>query len=119
MRIYIAAPWTCRAQAADAAQMFELSGHTITRRWWTHRDTDEGEELAAQAVEDVDGIWNAQALVVLNVETSEGKAVETGLALAYMMPVIVVGERTNIFHHLPAIHVVPTLTEAVDLLNDL
>ena len=108
MRIYIAAPWTHKADAARVASLLEAAGHTITKRWWEHRevpgyltaDHSNDDELTEQALQDIDGVLTADVFVLLNYEKSEGKAVETGIALAVGIPIIVVGGRSNLFHYL-------------------
>jgi nucleoside 2-deoxyribosyltransferase len=120
-RIYLAAPWVRRDEARAAGELIEAAGHTITKKWWEHRDVpidqaDRHLELEQQAIEDLEGVFRAQVFVLLNLATSEGKAVETGLALAYGKPIILVGERSNLFHYLvnPAFRV-PTIEEAIVL----
>lgn len=122
MRVYIAAPWGCKRDAADAAHQFEAAGHTITKPWWEHRDVNEVDpdtwaELAHQAIEDWRGVEEADVFVVLALQVSEGKSVETGLALAYGVPIILVGTRTNLFHYLPGVVVVPTVKHALAVLR--
>jgi hypothetical protein len=56
-------------------------------------------------------------LVVLNLEKSEGKAVETGIALMNNIPIVSVGTRSNIFQTL-AIEV-ETVQEAIAALDRL
>lgn len=117
MRVYIAAPFVHKQQAAGAALLLEARGFTITKRWWEHRDVD-GEkqpngstlysseqraELQQQAFEDVEGVLSADVVVVLNLCTSEGKAVEQGIAIAERIPVLVYapfGGYLNVFQHL-------------------
>jgi nucleoside 2-deoxyribosyltransferase len=126
MKIYLAAPWIHKEQARAAAEQIEAAGHTITKRWWEHRevpgyltaDTTHDDELVQQAVEDVEGVFNADAFVVLTTAPSEGKSVETGLALAWGMPIIVVGQKTNLFHYLlNEALVVETIEAAIELLG--
>lgn len=108
MRIYIAAPWTHKTDAARVASLLETAGHTITKRWWEHcevpgyltADHSNDDELTEQALQDIDGVLTADVFVLLNYEKSEGKAVETGIALAVGIPIIVVGGRSNLFHYL-------------------
>ncbi len=122
MRIYVAAPWSCKAFAQSAAEKFEAAGHTITKKWWEHGEvptylTDDDsadDELAIQASEDLAGIMDADLFVLLNIEPSESKCVETGLALAFGTPIIIVGRRSNLFHYLPDIPTVPDLAAALN-----
>ena len=105
MKIYIAAPWVWRFEAIQQAQAFEAAGHRITSRWFTHEgdpiDNTGGKldpkEVRRQALEDLDDVRESDLVVVLNFERSEGKAVETGFALAHKIPVIQVGPRGSIF----------------------
>jgi nucleoside 2-deoxyribosyltransferase len=55
-----------------------------------------------QAYQDIADVRRADVLVVLNLQKSEGKAVETGIAIAAGIPVISVGPRSNIFQALGA-----------------
>lgn len=126
MRIYIAAPWDHKAEACAAATQLEAAGHTITKKWWEHpevagflRNDDDNDELAIQAVEDISGVWNANVFLLLNMAPSEGKCVETGLALAYGTPIIIIGQRSNLFHYLPGIPIVPDVATAIAYISDM
>lgn len=129
MRIYLAAPWVCKAEALAAATTLEVAGHTITKKWWEHREvngylrddisTEQREELMIQAMEDIAGVWNAQAFILLNGKVSEGKSVETGLALAYSTPIVLIGAPSNLFHYLPHVFRVDTIEDAIALLPTL
>lgn len=108
MKIYIAAPWVRKQEAIEVGKRFEAAGHEITSRWFTHvgTATDSAgvtaprEQIQHQAMEDIDDVRRADLLVVLNLQKSEGKAVETGIALAAGIPVVSVGVRSNIFQTL-------------------
>lgn len=110
MRIYLAAPWLRRPEAIAAGQRFSDAGHVVTSRWFHHTSdgdpndatgiTCSPDSILQQANEDIEDVMRADALVVLNLEKSEGKAVETGIAIAMGMPVISVGPRSNIFQAL-------------------
>lgn len=118
MKIYIAAPWVRRREARLAADLVEAAGHTVVSRWLTlHGDSTDPAVLAQEAQNDIDDLCEANALVLLNYEKSEGKAVETGIALAVAMPIIVVGKRSNIFHYLRDVILVDTLDEALEFLK--
>lgn len=127
MRIYLAAPFQHRLLAEDVArEILEPAGHTITEKWWTHRDVEgfphapnvENDELTLQAARDLDGVLTADVLIVLNTAPSTGgKEVETGIAITMCIPVIVVGRRTNIFHYLPGVKFAGSVTEALEMLG--
>lgn len=100
MRVYVAAPWTHKEDAREAAALIEREGHEITEPWWDHPDTNDPVELEDQAARDIHGVEHSDALVLLNLAKSEGKAVETGIALARHIPILLVGDKSNVFHSL-------------------
>jgi len=111
MRIYVAAPWINKSEARAAAETLEKKGHTITEKWWEHPEVDgylrancndnDREELAYQAAQDVTGVLSADAFVLLNLGKSEGKSVETGIAIISEVPrLILIGGKSNLFHYL-------------------
>lgn len=126
MKIYIAAPWVRRADAIAIGEHFKAAGHELTSRWFYHQTSPGGDPLDPtgstsplaniqhQAKEDIEDVRRADALVVLNLCKSEGKAVETGIAIAAGIPVISVFPRSNIFQALGA--EVATVEEALALL---
>jgi hypothetical protein len=75
------------------------------------------ESARLQAAEDVFDVLSAEALIVLNLQKSEGKAVETGVALMARLPIISVGSRSNIFQTLG--YEVETVEGALEVLNSL
>lgn len=124
MKLYIAGPWVRRPDVIEAAKRFEEAGHVITSRWFTHEgDANDptgaskpDEEIIQQAIEDIEDVLRAECIVVLNLQKSEGKAVETGLAIAFGKGIISVGPRTNIFQLLGEI--VPDVDAALALLSE-
>ena len=123
IKIYCAAPWTRKEEAKDARTKLQEAGFEVTSRWLEASgdfakdgyDSDEA-YFEAQAIHDVQDILNANVLVMLNLEPSEGKMFELGLALGLNRPSILVGEKTHTFHYLP-FPKFPTLTEAIELIN--
>lgn len=105
MRVYIAAPWVRRADAIKAGEKFKEAGFEISSRWFHHEGnpndsaglTATDDHIREQALEDYDDVASSDFMVILQLEKSEGKAVETGIALANGIPFIVVGSRSNIF----------------------
>lgn len=139
MNVYLAAPWTHKEEAARFANVLEAAGHAITKKWWEHREvpgylasgisTANRDELAQQAAEDIAGVFLADAFVLLNYEKSEGKAVETGVALALGVlqaknilvggpkRFILVGTGTNLFHYIPCWDIAQTPGDVLALLD--
>ena len=114
MRVYVAAPWTHRNEARRVAGLVEASGHTITWPWWVHEAGDEEYgRLALLARHDINGVVTADALLLLNIERSEGKAVEQGIAIMEGVPIFGVGRPTNIFQHLSVYEWFDTVREAI------
>lgn len=110
MKIYLAAPWADRHEAEKFAETF-LNEYEITRTWWLHECGDRDfAMLREQAEADLSAVCEADAVVVLQTRKSEGKAVETGYAIAMGIPVFVLliddtntNEYGNIFHHHPGV----------------
>lgn len=117
-QVYIAAPWELREVAKDLAEKLEAKGIGVTHPWWVDEGTtadgftDEDENFLIQcALSDYNGVRKADAFILLNTQArgyeTSGKAVETGMALAWGCPIFMIGEPSNIFHHLPNIRKVP------------
>ena len=121
MIIYLAAPWARKETACEVARYLETSGFTIASRWLReHKDSTIHEELQEEALNDLIDIETSEALVLLNLEKSEGKATELGYAYKCQIPCIVVGPSTgNVFYHLPGVRVVDTIEQAILILNTL
>ena len=124
MNVYIAAPWVRRDDARAFGKRLEELGYGITSRWFYHEGdpndstgiTVDIESIRAQAFEDIEDVLAADVLVVLNLQKSEGKAVETGIAIAHGVPFISVGVRSNIFQSLGV--EVATEDEAIEALQN-
>lgn len=111
--IYVAAPWVRREEAQRVAEQLQSRGYRITHDWWAHEAGDEDTtELARLARLDLLATLNCDLFILLNLEKSEGKAVESGLALSRFFSSALyvrnqpqmfgVGTRgSNIFQHLP------------------
>ena len=120
--VYIAAPFTNRAQARQLKDLVEAAGHVVTSTWIMSHIEDfadlEVEVAANEAAHDLIGVKRADILVFLNGEsTSGGMHVEFGFALAHGKTVIIVGKPTSIFHHLPGIWVVTSFSDVIDRIS--
>ena len=113
-KVYIAGPWKRKDEAAAAAAAFDAAGFAITQAWWLYdNNEDPSLDLGQCATNDINGVLGAHFLVLLNLELSEGKAVETGVALITNKCIVLVGEPSNIFHHLEAINKVADIPSAI------
>lgn len=122
MKVYIAAPWIHRQDAIAAGEKAKAWGLEVTSRWFTHEGdpndpsghSSSDEAIRQQAREDIADVMRADYVIVLNLAKSEGKAVETGIALHAGIPIVSVlpdGRRSNIFQALTV--TVPTLEDAL------
>lgn len=123
--VYVAAPWVEKDLMPDIAEKVEDSGLEITHYWWDHEDIAEEDrltdELCEQAELDMNGVKEADAVILINSAKSEGKAVEQGLALAYGKPIFAVGRlgehSKNVFHYLPNYYWYDTLDDVLEALR--
>lgn len=125
-RVYLAAPWANRSDAALAKSKFEGAGFEVTSRWIDgHTEAKISdpacfEILQQQALDDLSDILRSDVFVILNLQKSEGKATEMGFAYAIGKPIILVGKRTiNVFYFLPFVTVVKTVEDAIELLGSI
>lgn len=98
LTIYLAAPWVRRAEARVIRDYLVSQGFSVPCRWLDVDETRTTEE--EEAVNDLYDIEQADILVVLNLEKSEGKAFEQGYAYSAGKPVYYVGDRLNVFQTL-------------------
>lgn len=118
--VYIACPWVQKEAAVAAGKQFTEAGFNVTSRWFNHQgDPNDSagisvsdEAIEQQAIEDLQDVLDADVIVVLNLQKSEGKAVETGFALAHGIPLVTVGTRSNIFQVLGLM--VSSVEEAIE-----
>ncbi len=95
MKIYVAGKWEERNICKGVMAALEDSGCKITHDWTA---SDEKENLAQSALDDINGVKNADVLVFIAIEGHHyrGSFVEMGAALALGKPVIVVGAATDV-----------------------
>lgn len=125
--IYLAAPWREREQARAARDSFVSSGIGVNSRWldFEGEEGNKAEEVKVrEALHDLEDIWKADGMVVLQYGKSEGKAFEQGFFLGISgqtgcdNKIVVVGpdgERGNVFQYLPQVFtIVPTVEAAIE-----
>ena len=127
MKVYISAPYELRDEAIQTMYSLEEQGHRVTSRWLK---TPEHEILrnpgiaqqANLAVEDLDDVVDADALVAYNPAGWEnkgtgGRHVELGYAIAMGKRIVLYGVRSNFFHSLGVVDYVQTFEELVEVLK--
>jgi len=111
MFIYLAARFARWPEIAAKARELEAQGHTITSRWhngshtakFPYDRTAHSEQLATFAVEDLEDIDHADALVLFTEHGQHqggSRHVEAGYAIATKKRIFIVGPRENVFYHL-------------------
>lgn len=131
-KVYVASAWITGNKALEAKAQLEAAGIEVTSRWLERVDKPDDPTYdytkdpsymntiaQEESFKDIEDVKRADAVVVVNLAKSEGKAVETGMAIAWGIPVIVVGDKTNTFHSLPSpmMTLVSTVQEAIDVLQ--
>ncbi len=124
-RVYLAGPWVERDKMPAIATMFEQAGWEITHKWWEHETEESAKQIPGNAygeqcaTSDYRGVSSADVVVVLNTVKSEGKAVETGMAIAWGIPLCLIGKNPlNIFYNFSWITKVDTPEEALAWARD-
>lgn len=119
MRVYIAAPYTCKPRATQVRDQLVAAGHHSTSRW-----LDAPSDLnAAWACADLDDVRDAEVLVALNepeyhTQGTGGRHTELGFALAWDKRIYLVGERSQIFHYHPNVRQIASVEELVRVLRE-
>lgn len=116
-RIYIAARGQDQAKARDLRDALVSYGIGSTARWIDQSLANESHDEAQQ---DIDDVRMADVLVLLkpkesHLHTTGGHHVETGLAMAYGIPVLLLGEVENVFHRHDTVMVCDYPTNPVEL----
>lgn len=130
MRIYLAAKYSRHPEMRAVRDLLENShGHVVTSRWIEGNhditsDANADSERQRFAIEDFMDMRDAGLLLwfsepeKIEGRNRGGRHVEFGMALAYHIPVIVIGRKENVFHWLPGVAHVPSLAEALELIRE-
>lgn len=126
MKVYVAARWEDKAEAAAVANALASEGHEIVSSWLEEPDDNKtaldaaGKAMVAQR--DLREIAGCQVIVILSYphmhrDTTGGKHVELGAALVLGKAIVLVGARENIFHYHPSVRVAPNVAALLGLLR--
>lgn len=120
MKIYIAAMYSRMEEMRGPAATLRRLGHEVTARWIDGAEAtlDERPSGALMDLEDID---RADAVVSFtqpfgSLYKGGGRHVEFGYGVAKGKRLIVIGDREQIFHHLPQVEVFKSLDEALAFL---
>lgn len=118
MKIYLASRYERRFELIPIANELQDLGFEITSRW-IYGNHDDLPRVTC-AMEDLNDIDAAEIIVLLsgpgNLEQPErgGRHFELGYASAIGKRCFILGERENVFHHLPWMKVYPTVPELIE-----
>ena len=122
MKVYLAGRFGDRETLRELRGVLTRAGVMVTSRWLnSHHQAEDptDEELGQYAYEDLRDIDDADVLVLWNPlhhhrSGRGGRHVELGYALAKGKRVILIGQRENVFHHLPCVEVLKDPYSLVD-----
>lgn len=124
MKFYVAAPWQLLENARDLRRILLAAKMPLlecTARWLDEQaDT---QATRAHAEMDLEDVKAADVVVFLNpwqfkTSGTGGRHVEVGYALAHGKPILLVGEKSNLFHELPLVEIVREGPHLFDRLYD-
>lgn len=129
MKVYLAAPYSYKEQMRVYRDELQKEGFEVTSRWLeepesptvTLTDVDFVTKKK-YAVQDAQDVARADLLIFFTDPTKTivraGRHVEFGMAIAYNMPVFVVGDYENIFHYLETVSHYETWEQLKNVLID-
>lgn len=122
-RVYVASKFENKEGVRYLYDLLRAAGHEITHDW-TDETASSDAEFYRCADKDVEGVWNADVLIIDVQPNMRGAWVEFGIALTRFIPIIVVnGKRGDhggyecIFQHLDNVWHVDTALEAAQLVG--
>jgi nucleoside 2-deoxyribosyltransferase len=117
VKIYVAAPFQMRNDAIKVMHWLVSHGHTVTSRWLV--DIEDPSDLSKQADyanKCMTAIINSDVILALNTPEwanagTGGRHIELGYALALGKQIVLLGVRSNVFHHLECVRVIDRLED--------
>ncbi len=126
MRVYVAAKFEDKVLARDAMAKLRAVGHEITYDWTVEDDTkaEPGklDEYHAECAErDIEGVQDAEVLVIFPHERGKGLYVELGVALGASIPVVCISKGLTlpecIFLKTEDVHHVESIEQAISAIG--
>ena len=126
MRVYVMGRATQAERVGAVGQAIEAVGHSITFKWWGPEGgikpdwTLEPERAREIATTERSACWAADVGVLVWEDTILGAAIETGMILSDMKPLIIMGApRESVFWYLPHVHRASSVEGVVEYLAEL
>ncbi len=124
MKVYVATKFENKDEVSRAMESLRAAGHTITHDWTevdgaTYRSES---QLAECAIDDLNGVETADALLFIPRPDCRGAWWECGVASANFIPIIIIDNayaRMCIFEHLPGVIHARDLDHAIEILAEL
>ncbi len=127
-KIYVSATFARMMEARQIAERLIAEGHEITSTWVYQVLPNQNNPVQpGKAKEygdrDLEETLKSTLLIQLTgdpkdiVPTGGGRHIEFGIALAKQIPIIIIGPRENVFHHIEGVMVVASVYEAINCLQ--
>ena len=132
LKVYLASPLEDREEMLILRSMLEMRGVICTSTWLTPADGNDSNmaslqnkfhECRCRAIKDVEDILEADVFILNKpkakhkVPTTGGHHVELGICIGTGKPIILYGDRENVFHYLPQVQLAETFDDLCKLLN--
>jgi len=118
MKIYVASKWEEHDTVKKIMIELEAAGHVITCDWTDHKypQTDIQKELSRYAIDDINGVRNADIVIVYALNTTytyRGAIGEMTAAIALGKPVYLIGHSVDecIFSNHPLVRRASSINE--------
>lgn len=129
MKVYLAAPYSYKERMREYRDELQKGGIEVTSSWLdeenspnVHLSDVTVDYLRKHSYQDVQDVARADSLIFFTDPTKTivrgGRHVEFGMAVAYHMPIFVVGDYENIFHYLETVSHYETWEKLRDVLLD-
>ena len=127
MKIYLAAQFKEQQLMREWRALLRQNGHMVTSRWLEVKESGLDETHSPDAIDeafkDLYDIRMAEIVISHTLKrgdmfTGGGRHIEFGFALALEKKLINVGGCESVFHRLPQVITVPTIEQAIEIVNN-
>lgn len=128
MKVYVASHFDEKELSKKLREQLVAAGHVCTSNWLDEEpmtDPSDHEVRQKVAIMDVRDVISADVLLLRNPKESQrrgtgGRRVEFGIAVAYDMPILILGDASEcVFDDLPNVTICPTMEGVLAKLRDL